>query len=378
MAPAIKQALLTVICRRSLYSSALMMLVLAGCIIGVASPARAFTASDASDIWADFNNTFYVGNNGNAYYVNIYGGSKLTFWQQAETIEMACDRETRSGSSGDKAIITALCNGFVADFGTDWTAATSFNDDVMWACLAFARAYYRTGEQSFAGLAADNFNYVYNGGGHRSVPQYDGALGGGMWWTTDHSSSGSKNACVNGPGALAGYWLYQIFGSSTGFLKQSQNMYNWEKSHLYNSSTGQIYDHENANGTLNKAALTYNQGTFLGAAHFLGDDTTASAAALYVKNNMCTEGILPQYNTSGGDSGGFNGIFVRWLGRYMDDTGTQGTYETWLYNNANHALAYENGNGISWCDWLDQTPASGNYSWSCSDSVIIMQVLPPQ
>lgn len=340
--------------------------------------ARAFTAAEATDIWNSFNNAFYVGNNGNAYYLNIHGGTKLSLWQQAETIEMACDREAVSGSSSDQAIITALCNGFEADFGTDWTGSTDYNDDVMWASLAFARAYYRTGNGSFAGLAADNFNYVYNGGGHRTSPQYDDTLGGGMWWTTDHGSDGSKNACVNGPGALAGYWLYDIYGSSTGFLGQAQNMYNWEKAHLFQSSTGRVYDHEDENGTVvENTPLTYNQGTFLGAAHFLGDDTSASAAALYTMNSMCTDGILPQYTPST-DSAGFNGIFVRWLCRYMNDTGTQGTYETWLYNNANTAWNIQNGNGLSWCDWRTNTPASGNYSWSCSDAVVILQDLPPQ
>ena len=223
----------------------LKLLTISFALIFTGAPsAMAFTAAEATDIWNSFNSAFYVGNGGNAYYMNIHGGTKLSFWQQAETIEMACDRETVSGSSSDKAIITALCNGFVADFGSDWTAATTFNDDVMWASLAFARAYYRTGNGSFAGLAADNFNYVYNGGGHRTSPQYDNTLGGGLWWTTDHSGNGSKNACANGPGALAGYWLYQIYGSSTGFLKQSQNMYNWEKSHLFVTPIGQVYDHE--------------------------------------------------------------------------------------------------------------------------------------
>jgi hypothetical protein len=94
-------------------------------------------------------------------------------------------------------------------------------------------------------------------------------------------------------------------------------------------------------------------------------------------NSMCTSGILPQYNPST-DSAGFNGIFVRWLCRYMTDSGTQSTYETWLYNNANAAWNLQNANGLSWCDWLTQTPASGNYSWACSDAVAIMQDLPPQ
>ena len=163
----------------------------------------------------------------------------------------------------------------------------------------------------------------------------------------------------------AAYHLYNIFGTSTGFHTQGQNMFNWEKSHLFVSSTGQVYDHENANGTFVTTALTYNQGTFLGAAHAFGDDTSAGAAASYTMNSLCqSDGLLPQYTPST-DSAGFNGICVRWLIWYMDATGTGGTYSTWLYNNANTAWGERNANGLDWCDWGSTTPASGNYSWSC-------------
>src|ERR1700722_1200191 len=99
--------------------------------LGAAPSAKAFTAAEATDIWNSFNSAFYVGNGGNPSYLNIHGGTKLSLWQQAETIEMTCDREAVSGSSSDQAIITALCNGFVADFGSDWTGCTPFKEDVM-------------------------------------------------------------------------------------------------------------------------------------------------------------------------------------------------------------------------------------------------------
>ena len=137
------------------------------------------------------------------------------------------------------------------DFGTDWTGATTFNDDVMWACLAFRKAYFRTGDSSLAGLAADNFNYVYNGGGHCTSPGIMDNTSAAGAVVDDGPQFDRFQKCLR-QRALARWPVlapYQIYGSSTSFLKQSQNMYNWEKSHLFDdqppagSST-----HENENG----------------------------------------------------------------------------------------------------------------------------------
>ena len=344
--------------------------------------AFAFTAQNATDIWNGFNNAFYVGNGGNAYYRKYTGGGKdaTDFWFNSEQLEMAVDRAANSGSSGDKAIVTALVNGFDSTFGTDWTGVI-YNDDVMWACLAHIRAYLVTGQthSTWALNAANNFNWVYNGGHspNRTSPQYDGTYGGGMWWTTDHSSTGTKNACVNGPAAIVAYYLYTIYGSNTGFLSQSKNMYNWEKSHLVTTS-GYLYDHDGNTG-VSGYDLSYNAGTFIGAAYYLSDWTSANLVATYFMNNECgTGGILPNYGTGGGNDDGFNGIFMRWMAFYMGQSGTQSTYSSWLYANANQAWAVRNSSALSWDDWFSNTPGGTQYSWDCSDSVVALQVLPHQ
>ena len=71
------------------------------------------------------------------------------------------------------------------------------------------------------------------------------------------------------------------------------------------------------NGVINGGALTYNQGTFMGAAHELykatGDAkymTDAARAARYTMKSMVTNGVLN--NEGSGDNALFKGIFVRY------------------------------------------------------------------
>jgi len=346
----------------------------------VSPGARAFDATNATALWTSYTNAFYVFNGGNAYFSKSQGSGPDTtdFWFNAEQLEMAVDRATRSGSPGDLALVVSLVNGFDRTYGKDWTG-NSYNDDIMWACLAHLRAYQVTGQtnSAWAATAANNFNWVYSGN-HvpgRISPQYDSTYGGGMWWTTDHSSTGTKNACVNGPAAIVAFLLSQVYPSGTAYLSDSQNMYLWEKDYLVKSS-GFLYDHYATNGAVG-SDLSYNAGTCIGAAYYLKDWTTAGQVASYFMNNCCgAGGILPNYGTGGGNNCGFNGIFMRWMALYLTGAGNsaQATYATWLYNNANQAWSIRNSSGLAWDDWGATTPATTQYSWDCSPAVVALQV----
>ncbi len=160
-------------------------------------------------------------------------------------------------------------------------------------------------------------------------------------------------------------------------------MFAWERATIYVPSTGKVYDHINADGTLNTVALTYNQGTFLGAANYLyGITGTASylsdaqLIASYTQNNMCTNGILPQYSTTG-DLSGFNGIFVRWMGRFAKERGLWSTYYDWMAQNAAAAFNVRRGDNLSWDQWSTPTASGTLQSWACSDSVVMLNTIPP-
>ena len=360
-------------------------LILALVLLTKPPSASAFTSTQATNMWNAYNNAFYVGNNGAAYYRQDQGGGEDTvdFWQNAERIEMAVDRAQNSGSAGDKAIVTALVNGFDSMYGSDWTGDT-FNDDIMWACLAHLRAYFVTGstETGWAGEAANNYNWVCSGGHSpgRVQPQIDSVYGGGMWWTTDHTSSNaSKNACDNGPAALVGYYLSVVW-PNTGFKGTAQGIYNWEKSTLL-ASNGYLYDHINSSG-LSGYDLSYQAGTFIGAAYLLGDSTTANFEASYFLYTQCGStnadyGILDNYGTGSSGNAGFNSIFLRWMAVYMNGAGMQATYLPWLYVNAAAAVTEENSSDLSWSDWVAPTPGSGLYSWDCTPAITALNVVPP-
>jgi predicted alpha-1,6-mannanase (GH76 family) len=328
---------------------------------GLSLPASAFWPSDATTAFNSYNNAFYVGG-ANAYYKNDTTGGRTWFWGQAEEIEMALDRYAVDGSAGNRNMITALCNGFIQQNGTSWTWNT-FNDDIAWAVIAFSRAYQITGNTNFRDRAKANFDAMY-------ARAWSSDLGGGLWWTTDR---GSKNTCVNCPSAIGAYLLYQIYGDSS-YLTKSQGLYNWTKNTLFETNTGKVYDNISAGGVKQTATYSYNSGTFIGAANYLGFTSDATLAANYVRNNLCTGGILPHYGENG-DGGGFNGIFFRWMSKFMKDRGLQGTYQGWLRHNANAAWnVRRTSDNLSWCTWRTPTPTTGTrYSFGCVNSVIALQ-----
>lgn len=331
--------------------------------LALACPAFAFWPTDATTIFNSYNNAFYVGG-GNAYYKNDTTGGQTYFWGQAEEIEMVLDSYGLTGSSGTRDMTTALCNGFLAQNGTDWTW-NGYNDDITWAVIAFARTYQITGNTTFRDRAKANFDAMY-------ARAWDSNLGGGLWWSTDKTG---KNACVNGPASIAAYLLYQIYGDSS-YLTKAQNLYNWERNTLFNASTGQVYDNISSGGVVTTWVFTYNQGTFIGAANYLGKTNDAVLAANCTKNTLCTGGILPT-STENSDGAGFNGIFLRWMAKFMNDRGLQSTYQPWLQLNANAAWnSRRTSDNLSWCNWTSQTDSSTRYSFGCVNSVIAMQVVP--
>lgn len=330
--------------------------------------APAFTAADANAEFAAYSNAFYYSSGTNAWFKNNQtGGNRPTyFWGQAEEIECVIDAYEWTSNSTYKTMIANLLNGFIAKNGASWTW-DAYNDDIMWAVLAFARGGQDIGNSNYCNIAKANFDACY-------ARAWDAKLGGGLYWSTADSS---KNACVNGPGAIAAYLLYKIY-HDPGYLIKAANIYNWERAVLFNASSGQVYDNIKTNGVLDQAPTTYNQGTFIGAANFLNQTNDAALAADYTMNHMTSAGILPEYGIDQNNSG-FNAIFIRWMARFMKDRGLQGVYQPWLQDNANAAWnVRRTTDNLSWCQWLQPSPVDTNfYSWDCISSLEALLAVPP-
>jgi len=94
-------------------------------------------------------------------------------------------------------------------------------------------------------------------------------------------------------------------------------------------------------------------------------------------NQMCHDEYLPSGGENG-DGGGFNGIGVRWIVRFMKERGEEATFEPWLQKNAEAAWkARRASDNLSWCRWPEPTPDGRRASWGCSSAVVMMQVARP-
>ena len=110
------------------------------CLLVADFSALAFTAKDASTALSAFNSAFYYQSGTNGYFKNSQtDGSATYFWGQAEMIETVIDAYEWNTNTTAQVMITNLLNGFIKNNGTVWTNYTPYNDDVMWAVLAFAR-----------------------------------------------------------------------------------------------------------------------------------------------------------------------------------------------------------------------------------------------
>ena len=341
---------------------ALILIIISCC----SSIVRAFTSADADTLLDAHTTAFYRMTNGGAFYQKSTRGNKpADFWTEAEQLEMVLDAYERTSNAVQLVMFTNLVNGFVTEHGVNWNH-NPYNDDIMWMVIALTRAHQLTGNLEFLAMAQANFDLCYARAASTN-------LGGGLWWKVDVRS---KNACVNGPGSIAAFLL----GKATGKINYyviATNLFLWERATLFDAATGKISDSVHENGRLARFALTYNQGTFVGAANFLGYTNEARLAALYTMNQMCNNGYLPGGGEEG-DSGGFNGIAVRWIARFMNDRGEQTAFEPWLQKNAEAAWKSRRmTDDLSWCRWPQPTPQGHRFSWGCSSAVVMLQVVRP-
>lgn len=344
--------------------SLVRVLMLAIALAGSADArGRTFTATEAAAVFKAHLDAFYYTNAAGSFFRDTNGGTKSDFWKAAEQMEMVLDVYERSRQPFALTVFSNAYTGFVSQHGDTWQK-NPFNDDIMWMVIACARAHQFTGNPEFREAARRNFDLCF-------ARAWSTNLGGGLWWKT---ANRSKNACVNGPAAIAAFLLYQIYGD-TNYLAKSRAAYDWERKILFEAATGRVYDNINATGRIGRIAFTYNQGTFIGAANFLGETNDARLAAEYTRDHLCRDGLLPDYNQDG-DAAGFNGIFLRWLGCFLRERGLQTQYRDWLQANAEAAWQGRRASdGLAWSRWHEPTPEGKLYSWACSSSVVLFQQL---
>ena len=326
---------------------------------------HAFTAADADAALAAHTKAFYKEKDGLAWFAESTEGGKVSYWMRAEQMEMVLDAYEGTRNAQQLVMFTNLFHGFVADHGRTWEK-NPFNDDIMWMVIACTRAHLLTGNDEFRTVARTNFDLCFERASSTN-------LGGGLWWKTNNMS---KNACINGPASIAAFLMGKATGESNYFTI-STNLFLWERATLFDATTGRVSDNINRDGKVASFALTYNQGTFVGAANFLGYTNEARLAAQFTMDKLCRDGYFPAAGEKG-DGGGFNGTGARWIARFMKERGEQTTFEPWLQKNAEAAWqARRTSDNLIWCRWPQLTTEETRYSWGCSSAVVLLQVVRP-
>lgn len=271
---------------------------------GEAVPTNWAAAADSSSM--SLVNNFW--NSGNKYFnYDSSGKTDFHYWPQAHALDVLVDAYARSREVIYKNYFGQWFEGVKIKNGN--TFDNDYFDDMEWNALAILRAYQATGETQYKDAALQIWEYIKKG--------WNDNAGGGIMWVKNNVYG--KNACSNGPACILAARLYQEFGDENN-KEWALKIYNWEKSTLFNSSTGAVYDNIDGNtGNINKSwVFTYNQGTFIGSAVELHKITSekaylndAALAADYTISTLVDNSVLKSEGT--GDGGLFKGIFIRYF-----------------------------------------------------------------
>lgn len=275
---------------------------------------------------------FFWSASGKYFLISNTSGDWAQYWPNAHALDVLVDAYLRTGAASIKTQMDAFLEGVKAKNGNTWL--NFYYDDMEWMALACLRAYKATGDNQYKDIAELLWADIKNG--------WSNDLGGGIWWRKDKPS---KNTPSNMPAAILAARLYQEFHRPED-LQWAQDIYNWQKSVLYDPVSGWVYDNIDKNGTKNTSwKFTYNQGTFLGAALELYKITNnvayrndaVKAADYAVSSGFLTNaGVLK--DEGGGDGGLFKGVFVRYFTRLIIegglDAGKKSMYLDFLTANA--------------------------------------------
>ena len=282
------------------------------------------------------------------YYYNKGKFRNADFWDNAEIFETVIDAYEVTRDEKYLNYIKEIAEATLKQYGKKWTW-NEYNDDIMWLCIAFLRAYFLTGEDDYLRYAKINFDPVWE-------RAYSEDLGGGLWWRTDNKS---KNSCVCGPGAIAACLLGKAAGNEE-YYEKAKLVLDWQIANLYEIGLGKVYDAIDIKGNINKWSSTYNQGTFIGACmlyyEYSGDEsylTKAKKAAEFAMRFMYNYGVMNN-ETEGGDLIGFKGILTRWISRYAVMVENKEVFD-WLRRNADAAWKNRNSKNLIWTAWGTKT-----------------------
>lgn len=385
----------------------IVLLLLVGASIADAASVT-WNGYNAQGMWTGYDENFYVTGYGGYIFEVSAGGGIADFWKFAEELEMAEDgydfmarNYPNQSRSAYKTEIGNLCTGFTGDHGHLWTS-NRYNDDMIWAVNAFARAYVITGNGTWLTDAENNFEAVWN----RAQPGGVTDGSNGLEQITDSTTPPRMYANVNYAFVIAGNILHDITGNAL-YKTQADAVYSWAQKYLYvyNAAPAQngsgnicsrIYNFNDTQwgGVIQVRDVMYNYGIAIDAATREGDTTAAETVANWTMYNVDFDNsggqpyngtyagynVLPNYvvgtDNNNTNDAGYDGICLRGFG-YALRQGilTNPDALPWAQANLQSAWNHRGIQNLEWNDW--QTVNSGTkYSWGDSSALAGMFDIP--
>ena len=238
------------------------------------------------------------------------------YWPQAHAMDVIIDAYLRTGDKKYSDMFPLWYEGIKQQNSYDHNGyRNNFYDDSEWIGLTMVRLYEVTKEDKYLATAKDLMEWVKTA--------WNNIGGGGIAWEKNDNLH-SKNACSNGPAALLAVRLYEV-------------------------------------------TLSYNSGTFTGAAYHLfkvtGDDTYLNDARKCANFAISDASMIDTSNNiirdeGNGDGGLFKGIFMRYFRQLLDEPALSEVYRkkftTFFNNNAE----------VLWRNGVNKNDLLFNSSWS--------------
>ncbi|TWT78905.1 Glycosyl hydrolase family 76 [Planctomycetes bacterium CA13] len=298
-----------------------------------ASPARAVTPAEADAAFGALNQVYWDSSS-KFFHKDEQGKENADFWFSAQLWDTVMDQYDRTGREEVKQQIHDVYDGFIGKY-PDWTT-NKYNDDIMWWAIACTRAFIITKDSRYLEKAKVSFDFVYDN-------FLDDKMGGGLYWLNERTS---KNSCINSPAAIAAVRL-SVLLKDDAYLAKGKSLYDWQKRTLTDGN-GKVFDsigysNRRRRNRVATFSLTYNQGTFVGAAVLLYQQTNdktylddAIMTAQWTKDNLCVTAQKILRSEGTGDGGAFKGIFVRYMKLLINQCGRK-EFLPWMKANADSA-----------------------------------------
>lgn len=333
-----------------------------------------FTWEATADSLQKVTYTTFITPNGTFKHDNK-GNVKFNYWWNAHMLDVYVDGYNRTKDKIYLPRMKALLHGIKSM--NDGEYPNVYNDDMEWLAIACLRAYEATNDKEYKRVARILWEEVKKG--------WNDNLGGGIMWRTDTPKE--KNACSNGPAVILAARLYQIEKNPED-LKWAKKIYKWLSNTLIDPVTGLVWDNislNNGKPVINKRlVLTYNQGTYIGAATELYQITNdqkylrnalKTASAVIKSPRVTFEGMLR--NEGQGDAGLFKGIFVRNLALLIQnpDISEKDRKKLQEFLTFNAQMLYLNGidrtSMMVSSDWTKKPEAQTDFSTQLSGAMLM-------